>query len=163
MRAQELRQAVADCRARGLYAATKWAAAALCGLPEEEVMGASEEVLAAAAGVSAAFDLARSLFDIKVRLRLGERACSCRVLPVQRSNHMLAAGNSCRSAAPNHPNQPAAATTSSRPQFSAHVVPRPATLQEYRSVVHMLASATDPQSLFLRCYATYLAGEKRKE
>ena len=70
MRAQELRRAVADCRARALYAAAKWAAAALCGLPEEEVMGSSQEahVAAAAGGTAAAYELARSLFDLKVRL-----------------------------------------------------------------------------------------------
>ena len=67
MRAQELRQAVADCRARGLYVAAKWAAAALCGLPEEDVMGSPQDALAAGGGTSAAFDLARSLFDVKVR------------------------------------------------------------------------------------------------
>lgn len=35
--------------------------------------------------------------------------------------------------------------------------------QEYRSAAHALAGAQDPVSLFLRGYATYLAGEKRKE
>lgn len=163
MRAQELRQAVADCRARGLYAATKWAAAALCGLPEEEVMGASEEVLAAAAGVSAAFDLARSLFDIKVRLRLGSvhAAAACCAF----CNASLGC---CRKHLPLCGAQPSRhtslrlPTTGSRPHFPM-LSDAPPLLQEYRSVVHMLAGATDPQSLFLRCYATYLAGEKRKE
>jgi anaphase-promoting complex subunit 8 len=35
--------------------------------------------------------------------------------------------------------------------------------QEYRSAAYALREAKDPLSLFLRGYATYLAGEKRKE
>lgn len=83
MRAQELRRAVADCRARGLYPAAKWAGAALCGLPEEEVMGSSQELpgdgAAAAAGTSAAYELARSLFDLKVRAAWQRRGVSLRL------------------------------------------------------------------------------------
>lgn len=96
MRAQELRRAVADCRARGLYTAAKWAAATLCGLPEEEVMGSSQELPAAgggSGGTSAAFDLARSLFDLKVR------GCALRVAVLCRtaSMHAAAAGGAMRS------------------------------------------------------------------
>ena len=36
-------------------------------------------------------------------------------------------------------------------------------VQEYRSAAHALQACTDPLSLFMRCYATYLAGEKQKE
>ena len=70
--AQDLRQAVQDCRARALYASTKWAAAALCGLAEEEVMGSSQHPPAtatAASSSSPAYELARSLFDVKVSRR----------------------------------------------------------------------------------------------
>lgn len=35
--------------------------------------------------------------------------------------------------------------------------------QEYRRCAHVLHGATDPLHVFLRCYATYLYGEKRKE
>lgn len=35
--------------------------------------------------------------------------------------------------------------------------------QEFQSAAHALRGARDSLSLFLRCYATYLAGEKRKE
>ncbi|KAL4855210.1 Anaphase-promoting complex subunit 8 [Chlorella vulgaris] len=101
-RAHELRQAVQDCRSRALYASAKWAAAALCGLPEEELMGSSQTAAAAAADCSSgdsAYQLARSLFDLK----------------------------------------------------------------EYRSAAHVLRDSPDPLSLFLRGYAMYLAGEKRKE
>ena len=69
-RAEELRQAVHDCRARALYASAKWAAAALCGMAEEEVMGSSQEQQPAGGGDgggSPAYQLARSLFDLKVR------------------------------------------------------------------------------------------------
>ena len=66
--AQELRQAVLDCRARALYTSTKWAASALCGLPEEEVMYSSQTAppAAAAASSSPSYELARSFFDLKV-------------------------------------------------------------------------------------------------
>lgn len=37
------------------------------------------------------------------------------------------------------------------------------TYQEYRRCAHALQGATDPLHVFLRCYATYLYGEKRKE
>lgn len=96
--AQELLQAVADCRLRGLHAPAKWAAAALCGLSEEDSSPGSTPA-ASSAGSSPAYELARSLFDVK----------------------------------------------------------------EYRSAAHMLQDCQDPLSLFLRNYATYLAGEKRKE
>ncbi|EFN59736.1 hypothetical protein CHLNCDRAFT_133336 [Chlorella variabilis] len=99
MQAQELRQAVHDCRSRALYASAKWAATALCGLPEEEVMVSSQAAAAAPPSGSAAFELARSFFDLK----------------------------------------------------------------EYRSAAHALRDSRDQLSLFLRGYATYLAGEKRKE
>lgn len=36
-------------------------------------------------------------------------------------------------------------------------------LQEYRSAAYALRGASSPKAVFLRCYATYLAGEKRKE
>ena len=36
-------------------------------------------------------------------------------------------------------------------------------LQEYRSAAHALREARGPKPVFLRCYANYLAGEKRKE
>ncbi|PSC70628.1 anaphase-promoting complex subunit 8-like [Micractinium conductrix] len=36
-------------------------------------------------------------------------------------------------------------------------------VKEYRSAAHALQACTDPLSLFMRCYATYLAGEKQKE
>lgn len=72
MRAQELRQAVVDCRQRGLFASAKWAAAALCGLPEEEVeassASAAQQPSSGGGSGGAAFELARSLFDLKVRL-----------------------------------------------------------------------------------------------
>ena len=57
-----------DCRARALYASAKWAASALCGLPEEEVMGSSQAPppAAAASSSSPAYELARSFFDLKV-------------------------------------------------------------------------------------------------
>jgi anaphase-promoting complex subunit 8 len=42
--------------------------------------------------------------------------------------------------------------------------PSPAvTVQEYRSAAHALQDSQDQLSVFLRGYATYLAGEKRKE
>ncbi|KAI3429609.1 hypothetical protein D9Q98_005695 [Chlorella vulgaris] len=99
-RAHELRQAVQDCRSRALYASAKWAAAALCGLPEEELMGSAQAAAAADCGSGdSAYQLARSLFDLK----------------------------------------------------------------EYRSAAHVLRDSLDPLCLFLRGYAMYLAGEKRKE
>ncbi len=36
-------------------------------------------------------------------------------------------------------------------------------LQEYRRAAHALRDIDGNQALFLRCYALYLAGEKRKE
>ena len=36
-------------------------------------------------------------------------------------------------------------------------------LQEYRRVAHVLRSSSGNKARFLRCYALYLAGEKRKE
>ncbi|EFJ14516.1 hypothetical protein SELMODRAFT_268860 [Selaginella moellendorffii] len=36
-------------------------------------------------------------------------------------------------------------------------------MREYRRAAHALRGATGKKSFFLRCYATYLAGEKRKE
>lgn len=152
MRAQELRQAVADCRARALYASAKWAAAALCGLPEEEVMGSQQQQQpdssSGGGGGSAAYELARSLFDLKVRaawlLLLAHgtvRCCLC---------------NALRVAAPS-------STTTAGPTLAICPPDVPRRVQEYRSVAHTLRDAHDPASTFLRCYATYLAGEKRKE
>lgn len=65
--AEELRRAVVDCRSRALYASAKWAASALCGLPEEELSSPPQAVVGESAGSgSAAYELARSLFDLKV-------------------------------------------------------------------------------------------------
>ena len=36
-------------------------------------------------------------------------------------------------------------------------------LQEYRRVAHVLRASPGQKAKFLRCYALYLAGEKRKE
>ena len=36
-------------------------------------------------------------------------------------------------------------------------------LQEYRRVAHVLRTSAGNKARFLRCYALYLAGEKRKE
>lgn len=57
-----------DCRSRALYASAKWAASALCGLPEEEVLASSQAVAVGESGGSsgAAYELARSFFDLKV-------------------------------------------------------------------------------------------------
>lgn len=41
--------------------------------------------------------------------------------------------------------------------------PPPVCLQEYRRAAHALAGLTGPLPTFLRLYATYLAGEKRRE
>ena len=79
MSAAELQQAVRDCRARALYASAKWAASALCGLPQEELAAA-----AAAGGTGAAaaptpppaYELARCLFDSKVGRPSDVRVCS---------------------------------------------------------------------------------------
>ena len=76
MRAQELQLAVQDCRARALYASAKWAASALCGLPEEEVMGSSQAPPPAAAAASPAYELARSFFDLKVGAHNTEQSSS---------------------------------------------------------------------------------------
>jgi anaphase-promoting complex subunit 8 len=38
-----------------------------------------------------------------------------------------------------------------------------AVLQEYQRAAHVLAGIDTPVAVFLRCYALYLAGEKRKE
>jgi len=66
-RRQELEQGVADCSARALYASAKWAAAALCGLPEAVgPVGGSTVSAAATASDRPAYELARSLFDVKV-------------------------------------------------------------------------------------------------
>lgn len=35
--------------------------------------------------------------------------------------------------------------------------------QEYRSAAYALRGVASPKAVFLRCYATFLAGEKRKE
>jgi anaphase-promoting complex subunit 8 len=35
--------------------------------------------------------------------------------------------------------------------------------QEYQRAAHVLAGIDTPVAVFLRCYALYLAGEKRKE
>lgn len=36
-------------------------------------------------------------------------------------------------------------------------------LQEYQRAAHVLAGLDSPVAVFLRCYALYLAGERRKE
>jgi anaphase-promoting complex subunit 8 len=36
-------------------------------------------------------------------------------------------------------------------------------LQEYQRAAHVLTGLETPVAVFLRCYALYLAGEKRKE
>ena len=36
-------------------------------------------------------------------------------------------------------------------------------LQEYRRAAHVLRGSQNSKAVFLRCYALYLAGEKRKE
>ncbi|KAL4446289.1 hypothetical protein ABPG77_003096 [Micractinium sp. CCAP 211/92] len=96
---RELLQAVSDCRIRGLLVPAKWAAAALCGLPEEQVAAAAAPPIIVCPTSGPAFELARSFFDLK----------------------------------------------------------------EFHSAAHALRGARDALPLFMRCYATYLAGEKRKE
>ena len=36
-------------------------------------------------------------------------------------------------------------------------------LQAYRRCAHALRTATGPRALFLKCYATYIAGERLRE
>lgn len=63
---RELLQAVSDCRIRGLLVPAKWAAAALCGLPEEQVAAAAAPPIIVCPTSGPAFELARSFFDLKV-------------------------------------------------------------------------------------------------
>jgi anaphase-promoting complex subunit 8 len=163
MRAQELRQAVQDCRARALHASAKWAAAALCGLPEEEVMGSPQAPppAAAAASSSPAYELARSFFDLKVSAILpgASSRSSCmwqciRWSPVQPALRP-AVHQPCRCPFPPLHRAPCRLIACPRRL--------PVAAQEYRSAAHALQDSHDQLSVFLRGYATYLAGEKRKE
>lgn len=131
---------MADCRIRGLLVPAKWAAAALCGLPEEEVAAAGRGPASASPSPGPAFELARSFFDLKVR----RRACG--------DLWSREFGYRGRVA----PHSPASARSAGR----ATPIRRP---QEFHSAAHTLRGARDALSVFLRCYATYLAGEKRKE
>lgn len=65
----ELRQAIKDCRDRGLFAAAKWAAVQLAGLPATD-QTASNNANAPGSNepYDETFELARSFFDIKVCL-----------------------------------------------------------------------------------------------
>jgi anaphase-promoting complex subunit 8 len=133
--AQELRQAVQDCRIRALYASAKWAAAALLGLPEQEVQtaaGGDSVAASSSSDRSAAYELARSLFDLKVGLN------TCSAPPV-----------SC--------------STCPNPQTTGALYASHACPQEYRGAAYALRDSKDSLSLFLRGYATYLAGEKRMQ
>lgn len=78
---RELLQAVSDCRIRGLLVPAKWAAAALCGLPEEGVAAAAAHPSSVGCPTPGpAFELARSFFDLKVRaassLRVSDRTAA---------------------------------------------------------------------------------------
>ncbi|KAK9814160.1 hypothetical protein WJX72_001350 [[Myrmecia] bisecta] len=100
----ELRRAVVDLRARGLYSSAKWAAEQLAGLPEAEGKPPprtrrSRSDIATADEEDDLHVLAKSAFDVK----------------------------------------------------------------DYRRAAHVLRDCTFGRSFFLRCYAAYLAGEKRKE
>lgn len=63
---QELRQAVRDCRERGLYSSAKWAAVQLAGLPPGEQSSSTAEDSFSVVHDDT-FELARSYFDVKVR------------------------------------------------------------------------------------------------
>ncbi len=63
---RELLQAVSDCRIRGLLVPAKWAAAALCGLPEDQVAAAAAPQNVVCPTPGPAFELARSFFELKV-------------------------------------------------------------------------------------------------
>jgi hypothetical protein len=140
-RAHELRQAVQDCRSRALYASAKWAAAALCGLPEEELMGSAQAAAAADCGSGdSAYQLARSLFDLKV----GHYTLHARTGWLCAKFTCYAHLQPCR-------------------RCGLHAARSPCFVQEYRSAAHVLRDSLDPLCLFLRGYAMYLAGEKRKE
>lgn len=169
-RAEELRQAVSDCRQRALHASAKWAAAALCGLPEEELMGASQQASTSGGGggTSPTYELARCLFDQKVRCLPVVRAPCARLLACGTCSAAPARARACHHRAACTSAACASARASCRRQPPLRPPNRlgpcpPRALQEYRSAAHMLAGAEEPLPLFLRCYATYLAGEKRKE
>lgn len=63
---KELRRAIFDCRERGLYEATAWAAQQLAGLPEETAPLEPGEVCPGGEDESDCYLLAKSFFDLKV-------------------------------------------------------------------------------------------------
>lgn len=155
---QELRQAVSDCRERGLFAAAKWAAQQLVALPVDQDPSSSGAAAGHApsnssVGASSAerdlFDLARSFFDCKVSAQGPPLVLFWLLL-------LLAAAA-------------AAVEGSSRSSGALLGPPEPSrlggggVLQEYRSAAHTLAGVPSPRARFLRGYSTYLAGEKAKE
>ena len=74
---QQLRQAVFDCRERGLTEAATWAAQQLNGLPKCEDGGPSTSLRSHADGEeSDAFLYAKALFDGKVRTQTRGSKCS---------------------------------------------------------------------------------------
>lgn len=80
---QQLRQAVFDCRERGLTEAATWAAQQLNGLPKKEGGGPSTSLRSHAdSDESDAFVYAKALFDGKVCAR----ATSCMALRVAQAS-----------------------------------------------------------------------------
>lgn len=63
---KELRRAIFDCRERGLYEASAWAAQQLTALPENTVPLEAGEVCPGGEDESDCYLLAKALFDCKV-------------------------------------------------------------------------------------------------
>lgn len=124
----QLRCAVKQLRERGLYAAAKWAAEQLIGLPDDAKLPGPPAVL---------FSPEKTSSKKSSRKKEAMALTGTGNLPVEEEEEeeddifLLA-----------------------KSYFDT---------REYRRAAHVLNGVSGKKSLFLRCYATYLAGEKRKE
>ncbi|CAM6019838.1 unnamed protein product [Sphagnum balticum] len=135
----ELRHAIRHLRDRGLYTAAKWAAEQLVGLPEEKSSSNTGPSSAAAA----------SSESEKSKLKRPSR---------QKDSATQVgtgyAGSRYMQEADDKEEEDDDLLLLAKAFFD---------MREYRRAAHALQGSTHKKAFFLRCYATYLAGEKRKE
>lgn len=125
----QLRCAVKQLRERGLYAAAKWAAEQLSGLPEDAGNSGPSSVL----------------FQ-------PEKTSSKK--PSRRKESVTSTGVGSNLSVEEEEEEEDDIYLLAKSYFD---------MREYRRAAHFLKGIPGKKPFFLRCYATYLAGEKRKE
>lgn len=160
----ELRQAVFDCRERGLYEAASWAAQHLTSLPASTTSHTEGVGIPGGENESDAYLVAKSLFDCKVRSSV---CCfdSCSLVPLTVTRQKV----SLQSAAEHILLSLFEILRCCCESMICNDAPWPkaASVQEYQRCSHALIDSCEgkghDKERFLKFYSLYLAGERRRQ